>query len=267
MRFLRPLILLTAAFAGTAQAQQPAIGVPPSLEVQRLAPQLVNFFGSSANFQNLVNGLASGTPITLTSVGADGLTRVVTFTPGSTLPPLQIAQTLESARQALISRGIATPSAEQTAVTLVGGNLQTATGIVPTTALVPTTTSTTTAASTSASVGTGSAAAGGTVPSPAITVQQQGTPTGPTTSGNTSDSLRTRPISDSPPTPLPATPAGTPDSTITATPAPAASAPLAGTTPGTTALPGGAVATPPATTATGTTTPPSSASTPSAIRR
>lgn len=243
MRFLRPLILLTAAFACTAHAQQPAIGVPPSLEVQRLAPQLVNFFGSSANFQNLVNGLASGTPITLTSVGADGLTRVVTFTPGSTLPPLQIAQTLEAARQSLISRGIAAPTAEQTAISLVGGNLQTATGLVPTTALVPN---------------------AGTLPNPAVAVQQQSTPTPPASRGNTSDSPISRNVSDTPPLPVPTTPGGT---ETNAGPAPAASAPISAAPTPATGL-GSTVVTPPAATSAGATaaTTPATAA-PSAIRR
>ena len=263
MRLLRPLILFTAAFACTAHAQQPAVGVPPSLEVQRLAPQLVNFFGSSANFQNLVNGLATGTPITLTSVGADGLTRVVTFTPGSTLPALQIAQTLESARQSLISRGVATPSAEQTAISLVGGTLQTATGLVPTTALVPTAASAVTATS-AASLGTSTAAAGGTLPNPAVSVQQQGTPTTPAPRTNTSDRSISRNVSDTPPLPVPTTPGGT---ETNAAPAPAASAPLSAAPAPVTGL-GGTVATPPAATTAGagaTAAPATSA--PSAIRR
>ncbi|MGQ0655863.1 MAG: hypothetical protein ACT4P4_27005 [Betaproteobacteria bacterium] len=265
MRFLKPLLLAAAAVASFhAQAQLPAIGVPPALEVQRLAPQLVAFFGPSTNFQSLVNGLATGGPVTLTTVGADGLTRVVTFTPTLAMPALQIAQVLESARQSLISRGIAAPTAEQTAITLAGGTLTTATGTVQTTALVPTTP----AAGTTAGL-TGSAAAGGTAQSPAVTVQQQATPTTPGGVPFTSASPLPRGVSDTPPLPVPGTPgAGT--GTPPAATAPIAVDPASGTTATTTGTTGfttgGTVATPPAT-ATGTTTPPATTSSPAAIRR
>jgi len=55
------------SFAATAQAPDPA------QQVQLLAPQLVPFSGSTANFQSLATGLVQGTPITLTGVTADGL--------------------------------------------------------------------------------------------------------------------------------------------------------------------------------------------------
>lgn len=161
IRFFAGLAALLISIC--ANAQQPQVGVPPALEVQRLAPQLVPFFGSQANFQNLVNGLVLGQPVSLTTTGADGVTRLVTFTPaGVPLPPLQIAQTLETARTQLISRGIATPSGEQVAVVLNGGTLPTTLGGVqvsgllqPQTPAVP------------------SAAAGGSQPSPAAQMQQQ----------------------------------------------------------------------------------------------
>lgn len=217
MRFIQTLILGAAALLSfLANAQLPVVGVPPALEVQRLAPQLVSFFGT--NFQSLANGLASGGPVTLTTVGADGLTRVVTFTPSGALPALQVAQVLESARQVLITRGITSPTAEQTAVTLLGGALQTPAGTVQTTALVPTASSTA-AAGAPAGVSTGSAAAGGTLPSPAVTIQQQTAPNNATSAGTpfTSASPLPRGVSDTPP-------AG---GTVPATPAPTTSSPAA----------------------------------------
>ena len=69
--------------------------VPPELTVQRLAPQLVAFAGSQSNFQNLVSGLAAGTPVQLVSVLPDGSAQIVSFTPTVELTPQQIAQTLE----------------------------------------------------------------------------------------------------------------------------------------------------------------------------
>jgi hypothetical protein len=108
------------AFAQTA--------VPPELTVQRLAPQLVAFAGSQSNFQNLVSGLAAGTPVQLVSVLPDGSAQIVSFTPTVELTPQQIAQTLETARQRLIGLGIGTPSAEQIALSLTGGTVPTALG-------------------------------------------------------------------------------------------------------------------------------------------
>ena len=110
--FLVAALLTAATQAQTVFVQS---GTQPALEVQRLAPQLVAFAGSDVNFQNLVNGLALGVPVTLTTMMAPGQTQVVTFTPTGTMTPVQIAQLLENARQSLIARGIATPSAQQLA--------------------------------------------------------------------------------------------------------------------------------------------------------
>lgn len=158
------LIAHAAAFGQAAAVQSPA-----SLEVLRLAPQLVTFAGSEANFQSLVNGLAQGLPVTLVTATPDGFTQTASFTPGGTLTPLQVAQTLETARQQLISRGIAAPTAQQIGVVLAGGSLPTAAGNVPVAGLVPL-----------ASMQT-SASAGTTVPSTGntggLTVQTVPTPT------------------------------------------------------------------------------------------
>lgn len=102
--------------------------VTPTLAVQRVAPQLVAFAGSQSNFQSLVTGLTQGTPVQLVTVLPDGFTQVVTFTPTAPMSPTQIAQVLETARQQLIGLGIASPTAEQIAVTLMGGVVPTALG-------------------------------------------------------------------------------------------------------------------------------------------
>ena len=109
----------------------------PAISVQRLAPQLVAFAGSQTNFQNLVTGLAQGTPVQLVTVLPDGSAQVVNFTPTSRLTTEQIAQTLEAARQRLIGLGIATPTAEQLATALVGGTVPTALGGSAVTGVLP----------------------------------------------------------------------------------------------------------------------------------
>jgi hypothetical protein len=178
------LALSTNVLAQALETQTfPQSQIPPALEVQRLAPQLVAFAGGDANFQNLVNGLATGAAVTL----ADG-TQVVSFTPGSAMNALQIAQTLEKVRQSLIGRGIATPTAQQLAIILTGGSLPTALGTTPVTGVVPAstpiTTSTAVQQSPAAAIqkGMSPAAAGGT----------------PAVRSNVSDSPFPRGISDTP---------------------------------------------------------------------
>ena len=189
------LALSTNALAQAVQTQTlPApTQVSPALEVQRLAPQLVAFAGGDANFQNLVNGLASGTLVTL-STG----TQVVSFTPAGKMTTLQIAQTLESLRQSLIQRGIATPTAQQLAIALTGGALPTALGTTQVNGVIATTTP----------LGTNTAAQ----QSPAVSVQgtfgaaAAGTAAAGGTAGirsNTSDSPFPRGMSDTPPTAVP----------------------------------------------------------------
>lgn len=114
---------LAAACQGVA-AQDTA--VPPAALVQQLAPQLLQFAGSQQNFQNLVNGLAQGTPIQLTTLLPGGASQTVSFTPtGGTLTPTQIAQVLESARQQLIGLGIGNPTGEQIGAALLGTSVPT----------------------------------------------------------------------------------------------------------------------------------------------
>src|SRR5438874_3881693 len=164
------LLIAAAALAMTAlvhaQTLQVQTGTSPVIEVQRLAPQLVAFAGGEVNFANLVNGLALGLPVTLTTPVGAGVTQVVNFTPVGTMSAVQIAQTLETARQSLMSRGIATPTAQQIGAVLIGGQLPTAIGTVQVTGLVSGSavvgTSTVTQPSPAAVMQAGSAAAGGT---------------------------------------------------------------------------------------------------------
>lgn len=191
----RILFLIAAAAiaaAASAQTVQLQTGTQPALEVQRLAPQLVSFAGGDVNFTNLVNGLALGVPITLTTTLSPGVTQVVTFTPSGTMTPVQVAQVLEAARQSLIARGTATPTAQQIATALVGGSLPTALGNTPVNGLV----------SSNTPVGTTTQQL-----SPAAAVQASVAPNaaaaGATGRANMSDSPFPRGISDTPPLPVP----------------------------------------------------------------
>ena len=126
---LKSALIATALLLGASAFAQTTTGVAPNTQqVQLLAPQLVAFSGSTANFDSLVTGLTLGTPVTLTTVGADGVVQIVTFAPGTTMSPVDAARNLEIARQNLIARGVATPTAQQLAVALMGGSLTTVSG-------------------------------------------------------------------------------------------------------------------------------------------
>jgi hypothetical protein len=102
--------------------------VDPATQIQALAPQLTTFAGSASNFQNLANGLVGGTPVTLSTISADGTMQTVTLAAQSPMTSVEAARALETARQQLIARGIASPTAQQLGTALVGGPLTTALG-------------------------------------------------------------------------------------------------------------------------------------------
>jgi hypothetical protein len=156
----------------------PGQSVPIALQVQRLAPQLLAFAGSQGNFENLVNGLALGVPVTLTTVGGDGVVQTVTFvSPGGAVSdPVEIARTLEATRQQLIASGVATPTAQQLGELISGTTVPVTVGTIPTPPAA--------------------AAAGGTLPSPAQQIQSRNAPVVPQV--NTSDSRIVGNTSDSP---------------------------------------------------------------------
>jgi len=192
----RALFLAASLVAGAALAQTaPMTGASAATQVAQVAPQLLTFAGSQANLDSLVNSLTAGGPTTLSTTLSDGSTQVVTFTSSTSgLTPAQIAQTLEQARQQLISRGIAAPTAQQVAVTLVGGSLPTQNGAVQVTGIAPVAT----------------AAAGGTALSSPVSVETRpAAATNPNSVGNTSaaaggnisNSPLPRGISDTPPPP------------------------------------------------------------------
>lgn len=248
--------LATAQTTTTTTTTSGPVVVLPSQQVSQLAPQLIAFAGGQINLDNLVNGLALGSQVTLVSALPGGQVQTVTFMPQGTMSATQIAQTLESTRQSLISRGIATPTAQQVAVALAGGALPTQTGTVQVAGLLPaanlpaattaaaggtaaspggvtiSTTTTATMPATTPAVGSpspaailqGQSGAGTTPPSPAQILQNQRGP-------NISDTPTPGNISNTPTTTAPAT--ATTASPATATSGPERTAPSADRTGGT----------------------------------
>lgn len=178
MKAFLALLAFVALHAHAQGVLLPGQSVPIALQVQRLAPQLLAFAGSQGNFENLVNGLALGVPVTLTTVGADGVVQTVTFvSPGSAVSdPAEIARTLEATRQQLIASGVATPTAQQLGELISGTTVPVTVGTIPTPPAA--------------------AAAGGTLPSPAQQIQSRNAPVAPRV--NTSDSRVVGNTSDSP---------------------------------------------------------------------
>lgn len=124
-----PLFALVVALAlpQAARAQLTPAQIAAQ-QVTALAPQLLLLAGSPANLEALAAGLVLGQPIVLTATTPDGITQTVTLSPSAPLTPQAAAQILEAARQALIVRGIASPTPEQVGAMLVGGTLATPLG-------------------------------------------------------------------------------------------------------------------------------------------
>jgi hypothetical protein len=210
LAFSIPVLSQTRPVVGAAE---PTV-VPASATVQQLAPQLVDFAGSLTNFQSLVNGLALGVPVTLVTLTPEGFTQTVTFTPAAGgMTPVDIARTLELARQSLIARGIPRPTAQQLGVALAGGFLSTPLGALPIVGLIPilVPASTVSSASAGASVVSPSAAGRGLAIQIAPTAAALPSAVGGVTTAApaprfTSDSPFLRNTSDSPVLAIPAVP-------------------------------------------------------------
>src|SRR5262249_36926120 len=113
---------------GTTSASSGTTFSASTQQVQFVAPQLIPFAGSTGSFESLVSGLTTGTAVTLATVGADGSLQIVTFTPVTAVPPGDAARLLETARQNLIARGVASPTGAQIAASLMGGTITTVSG-------------------------------------------------------------------------------------------------------------------------------------------
>ena len=230
-RILAGFSLILASTTGQAQT---SIGTDAVTQVQGIAPQLVAFAGSDANFRSLVLGLSQGVPVTLVTLTADGLTQTVTFTPASAQSPTDIARTLEAARQQLISRGIAAPTAQQVGTILAGGDLPTPAGTVPVPQTINTVTAgglqTSAAAGGNASAGASTRRLGTTNPTPNLNVDirstaapaaSTGTATAPTTATGPNPVVTNPNPTFSAPNPT----FSAPNPIFTSTPAPAATNP------------------------------------------
>ena len=121
-------LALASPFAARSQTAPDTAAQLATQQVLALAPQLALLAGSAANMQALAAGLVLGRSIVLNATTLDGISQTVTIAPQATLTPVAAAQVLENTRQALIVRGIGTPTPEQVGVALTGGTLTTPVG-------------------------------------------------------------------------------------------------------------------------------------------
>lgn len=116
------------AAAASEDLAQDSGQVPATLNAvpsSRIQTQFSNFAGSTDNAQSLIQGLRTGSTITLT--GANNST--VSFAvPTSTLGYGEVAISLGLAQQSLANYGITDPTPEQIQAALVGGTVTTADG-------------------------------------------------------------------------------------------------------------------------------------------
>jgi len=118
--------LATAATAGgQVQSSGQTVATLNAEPSSRIETQFSDFAGSSANAQSLVEGLRTGSEVTLT--GADNSTTSFAV-PGGTSGYGEVAISLGLAQQSLASYGISDPTPQQIQAALVGGTVTTADG-------------------------------------------------------------------------------------------------------------------------------------------
>jgi hypothetical protein len=110
--------------AGAAESSTTA-GAAAAVPTEELVEKFSSFAGSTENAQALVDGLRSGTPITL--IGSGGASTTIT----PTTKPMgfgNINIALSLARQQLLQEGLAQPTSAQLQAALTGGTITTSTG-------------------------------------------------------------------------------------------------------------------------------------------
>lgn len=116
----------------TVQAQQMDALTTNNGEVtvsDKISSEFDTFAGSTDNSDALVSGLRNGTPVTLTTTDAQGVTTTTTFTPPTGKMGFgNVFISLAIAKQQLTNLGITQPTARQLQAALTGGTVVSSTG-------------------------------------------------------------------------------------------------------------------------------------------
>lgn len=117
-------VYASSAAQGSA-GEQPSIATLEGEPSSSLTSYFATFAGSDANAQDLIEGLRSGSSITLAAVGQS----TASFTPPtSTMGYGEVAISLGLAQQLLASYGITDPTPQEIEAALVGGTVTTSNG-------------------------------------------------------------------------------------------------------------------------------------------
>ena len=98
-------------------------GIPRCLIAALAALALEASAQADANLQNLLNGLTSGSEVTLVTRLSNGMTEITSFSPPVRLSAVDAAGAIEHARNELAALGVAHPTGQQLALALVGGTV------------------------------------------------------------------------------------------------------------------------------------------------
>ena len=120
---LRRALVPLSAFALAAFAFS-AADTLAAAQPSQLVSQYSSWAGSKSNADSLVRGLRGGTPVMLSTTGADRTVSLAGFTPSARMSDEQVAAALAQARASLARLGIQRPSAEQIQAALIGGEVQ-----------------------------------------------------------------------------------------------------------------------------------------------
>ena len=116
------LIVATLSFA-TAMAVSVKATAAPVDDASRLSSQYASWAGGKSNADSLVDGLRSGSSVTLVTVSPDNSKSIAGFTARTRMSSAEIAASLAAAKRSLAGMGIRQPSADQIQAALIGGEV------------------------------------------------------------------------------------------------------------------------------------------------
>jgi hypothetical protein len=119
---------LAASLAFAASAMAATAPQSSSSDNSRLAAQYSEWAGGQSNAETLIAGLRSGSPVTLSTYGANRSVSIAGFTPAGPMSHGAVSNALANAQRSLSRLGITRPNAEQIQAALIGGEIATSNG-------------------------------------------------------------------------------------------------------------------------------------------
>ena len=114
---------LAASLAFAASAIAATAPQSSSSDNSRLASQYSEWAGGKSNAESLIAGLRSGSPVTLSTYGANRSVSIAGFTPAGPMSHGAVSNALANAQRSLSRLGITHPTAEQIQAALIGGEV------------------------------------------------------------------------------------------------------------------------------------------------